>query len=275
MSANRGAITIGDAYSARFFGFFAWYVRGMLRRSFHAVRMVRGGDDELRGHASHERPVIMALSHASWWDPLLCVYLHQRFSPARRALGPIHARELSKFRFMRKLGLFGVDPDDPASFDPMVEHSTARMNDAPGTNFWITPQGRLVDVRTPIELRPGAAAVAARLCAGAGCRVVCVALEYAFWVDKRPEVFLRVEPCVAETPTSMTSWHRSLTRAMQRNGAALAELVAARDPSAFTCLEGGEAPRIHPVYDALLALRGQRRALDERGDGRETREPRP
>ena len=117
--------------------------------------------------------------------------------------------------------------------------------------------------------------LAARLCAGAGCRVVCVALEYAFWVDKRPEVFLRVEPCVAETPTSMTSWHRSLTRAMQRNGAALAELVAARDPSAFTCLEGGEAPRIHPVYDALLALRGQRRALDERGDGRETREPRP
>lgn len=257
-----------DAYNPGFFRFFAWYVGRLLRRSFHAVRVERGSVELLAGLEREPggEPSIVALSHTSWWDPLLCVYLSQRFTPTRPALAPIDSEQFAKFRFMRKLGLFGVDPEDPASLEPMVEYVARRCEQLPRTTFWITPQGRFADVREEILLRPGGSATAARLSASRPCKVVCLALEYAFWVDKRPEVFMRFEPCEAETATSTASWHRALTRAMQRNNEELAALVIARDPSAFESLEGGDAPRINPLYDMLLALRGKRTSLDHKSD---------
>lgn len=255
-----------DAYSPGFFRFFAWYVGRLLRKSFHAVRIVRGSQSHATAleREAGDQPAIIALSHTSWWDPLLCVYLSNRLTPTRATLAPMDREQLAKFRFMRKLGLFGIDPVDAASLGPMVEYIAERCAAVPRTTFWITPQGRFADAREPISLRPGAAACAARLSAASPCRAVCLAIEYAFWLDKRPEIFLRFEPCDAPTPASTAAWHRALTLAMQRNNDALSELVKARDPAPFDLLEGGDAPRINPVYDLLLSLRGDRGGLGER-----------
>lgn len=254
-----------DRYDARTFRFFAWYVGRLLRSSFHAVRLARASQDAADALAREPGPAIVALSHGSWWDPLLCVHLSQRLTPGRIALGPMDAVQLSRFGFMRRLGLFGVDPEDPAMRTPMVAHVERRMREAPRTTLWITPQGRFADVREEITLRPGAAAVAARLSAVGTCRVACLAIEMAFWNDKKPEVFLRLEACGAEEPASTASWHRALTRSMRQNAQALAAMVIARDPEPFLVLEGPRGARIHPVYDALLRLRGVPREIDQAG----------
>lgn len=259
-----GGSFIADAYGERFFGFFAWYAARLFRRSFHAVRIARGGSRMLKEMSGEPGPLMVALSHSCWWDPLVCVLLHQRFMRGRRALGPIDAAELRRFGFMRRLGLFGVDPDDPASLDAMLRRAKEVFGETPRTTFWITPQGRFSDVRSPIELRPGAAALASQCDAGgARMRVACLSIEAGFWVDQRPEIFLFIDRCEGPESSSTSSWHRAITRRMEAGNAALARLVMQRDAAEFETLIGG-GTRIHPVYDAVRRVRGTHGALAER-----------
>lgn len=241
-----------------------WYARRLLRRRFHAVRLARGSAEVLAGIAGSARPTILLLSHASWWDPIVAIWIWDRFFGARGAAGPMHRRELERFRFFRSVGIFGIDPDDPASLEAMREYLRPRMADG-GEVLLLTPQGTLTDVRAPIRLRPGAAAMAASL---PQVEVIAVAIEYAFWLDQRAEVFLRavrVPPAADDRAPSTADWHRAMQVSMQENAAALAAQVIARDPAAFEVLVGGETS-VHPVYDWWLRLWGRDGAID--GEGR-------
>jgi 1-acyl-sn-glycerol-3-phosphate acyltransferase len=250
---------IPGQFSARFAAGFGWYVRRMLRKSFHAVRLESGSGGVLGGLAGHIGPVVVPMSHASWWDPLIAVLLGRAFLPERSACGPMDREQLAKFGFFRRLGLFGIDPDSAESMAAMRGYVAERFATEKKPTLWLTPQGRFADVRAEIELRPGAAAIAA---AAPECRVVAMAIEYGFWLDKRPEVFVRcapVEPAKAAV-VSTADWQRALVSTMRENAAALAQLVIARDPSAFEVLLGGGG-RINPVYDAWLRLRGRSGSL--------------
>ncbi len=244
-------------HNDRFTAVFLWYVRRLLRKNFFAVRIASGTEQCLGGDES-PAPSLIAMNHASWWDPLVGLFLHHAYLPHRRGYAPMDTDQLSKFAFFRKVGLFGVDPDHASSKGAMEAYLGAQFDSNPGAALWITPQGRFADPRGPIELRPGAAAIAARF---PRCRAVVVAIEYAFWLDKRPEVFIRCAPAPMPADRSTPHCHRALTQAMMDNAAALARLVIARDPAAFTTLLGGGST-INPVYDAWLRVRGRSAAID-------------
>lgn len=251
-----GTKLIPGRYSPRFAAGFGWYTRRLIAKSFHAVRLARGSDRALRDIGIHDGPVIIALSHASWWDPLIAVLLGRTFMPDRAGCAPMDATQLRKFGFFRRLGLFGIDPDAPESLEAMRGYVEARFRENPRTTLWLTPQGRFADPRAEIVVRPGAAAIAATMLT---CRVLTVAVEYAFWLDKKPEVFLRCVPVGAAGST--TAWQRAIVAAMRENAAALAGLVIARDPAAFEVLLGSGAG-INPVYDAWLRAKGASAAID-------------
>ena len=107
---------------------------------------------------------------------------------------------------------------------------------------------------------PGAAMVAAR---HPEAQVLLVAIEYAFWTDQRPEVFMRAvrmaAPAVAD---DVRAWQEAIESAMNANASALALLVQGRDPAAFEAISGGGAGQIHPVYDAFLRLTGRRTSIE-------------
>jgi hypothetical protein len=168
------------------------------------------------------------------------------------------SRELARFRFLTRLGIFGIDPDDPASLPEMVRHVEARLSAMPRGTFIVTPQGRFTDVRDPVTLRPGAASVLAAI---PGMQAWCVAVEYGFWVDARPEVFIRVERVPEPAEVRRAAWQGALQGAMQRNADALSMAVRARQVHRFTTALGGEA-RVHPVYDLWLRARGRSRAIE-------------
>lgn len=249
-------------YSPRFAAGFGWYVRRLLGKSFHAVRMARGTDGVLRGAEDRPEPVIIAMSHASWWDPLVAVLLEREYLRGRTACAPMEREQLRKFGFFRRLGLFGIDPESAESMAGMKAYVAERFAHDVRPTLWLTPQGRFADPRAEIVVRPGAAAIAA---ATPGCRVISVAIEYAFWLDKRPEIFLRCAEVAAEG-TNTAGWQRALVGAMRENGAALSALVIARDPAAFEILVGG-AGRINPVYDAWLRVRGKSAAIESSRTG--------
>jgi len=271
-----------NAHVARFFH---RYTRRLFAKKFHAVRFTPGSGDLLRALNDAPEPAIVAMNHASWWDPMVGVLLAAGATPDRRTFAPMELAQLEQFAFFRMLGVFGLDPEHPRAVEAMSAYVMAQF-DSPGASLWLTPQGSFADVRTPAKLRPGAAAVAAAACARfEHVRVVTLAIEYGFWTDQKPEVFLHAE--AVPTPDhadSTTAWHRVLTRSLRGAQSHLAERVMSRDPASFELrpdLVGGRGDRaraqVNPIYDLWLRLRGKSgkvtpreqgdRALSERSRG--------
>ncbi|MFM1935432.1 MAG: hypothetical protein RI990_391 [Planctomycetota bacterium] len=258
---DRGGELIPGDFRPGFRRAFAWWLRRFVRRRFHAVRMVRGGAEVLARAAASPGPVLLVSNHASWWDPLVGLYVHDRWFRDRPIASPIDRTQLENFRFFRKLGMFGVDPDDATGLRPFVRHVEGLLRASPRTLVMMTPQGRFVDPRLPVRIRPGAALLASRL---PGMRICAVAIEYGFWTDQRPECFMRaVEVAGPDTRSApaVADWQRAFESAMDANARALAEATSARDASAFEAICGGGEGRIHPVYDAVLRLSGRRTSI--------------
>jgi hypothetical protein len=244
---------------------FGVYNRRLIGKSFHALRVDPALPGLFARLDAEPRPVIIAMNHASWWDPLVMLALAGKLLQSRRGIAPIDAEQLRRFAFFRKLGLFGIDPDDPASLGAMLEYAASWFAANARPTLVLTTQGRFTDVREPIVNRPGAAAVASRLGAG-NVVVACVLIEYAFWQDQRPEVFVRgaLVPDPPAATHSTASWHRSIQATMRATAEALASGVISRDPAAFVPLIGAGAARINPVYDLWLRLRGRSGQIEAR-----------
>ncbi len=259
---------IPGAYSRRFTGWFSRWIRGMFNKRFNAVRAEHGTAAAMRSLADHPGPIIVLLNHSSWWDPLTCVLAADLWMPGRTPAAPMDATQLEKFGIFKKLGIFGVDPDDAAGLRAMTRYVIDIFENQPLPTLWITPQGRFADVRSPIVVRPGAASIAAAVCRserlGAGTlRVVSLSVEYGFWHEQRPELFLRaiaVDP--PADPASTGGWRRAMETAMNANAAALATAVMSRDPERFEVVAAGRAARTNPLYDLWLKVRGRKAELE-------------
>ncbi|MFN7396680.1 MAG: lysophospholipid acyltransferase family protein [bacterium] len=228
----------------------------MVRRAWHAVRLAADtGDQPLDDLAAHRGPAIVAMNHHSWWDPMLGLWLSDKYLPGRPCYAPMERAQLAKFVILKKLGIFGVDPDDPATLPLMSAYLGQLWARDRRAVLWITPQGQFADPRVPIHLRPGAAAVAASL--PTPPLVVSLTTEMVFWTDKKPELLIRAAAVAAPLSPSTPSWHRALTRAMQANADALRDLAITRDPGRFIVIGGGGAARTNIFYDAWLTLRGR------------------
>lgn len=268
MGTARDLPLIPATPSPRVRSVFTSMVASMTRRRFHAVRIARGSRTALDAVDGGERSALVVLNHCAWWDPIVALLLWRECFPSRPPYGPIDRDELKRFAIFRKVGLFGVDPDDPATLEAMRAYLLREAEGTPRLALVVTPQGRFVDVRDEVVPRPGAAAVAASLRPD---RAVAVAVEYGFWVDQKPEVFVRAVPIACEEGGTL-SWQRRIAEAMQVNQARLAALVRARDAAAFEPLSRGFAPKVsgtNPVYDLWLRVTGRgNAALGEAREGR-------
>ena len=245
--------------SPAFLRVFGWYARRLVRKRFSAVRATPGTMEVLRAIGAHDGPAIVAMNHSSWWDPMIPCVLHPMTAGKRGAFAPIDEAMLRKFRLFAYCGLFGVDPDSPASLSRLADYSAREFAREPRSTLWITPQGRFVDVRSPMALRPGVGVVAHR---ALGPKVAVLAIEYGFWTDQRPEAFLSARPVDAPAEVSARGWHRAIESALGAACRDLADTVMTRDPARFETVFGGSGATINPIYDAMLAARGQRAAID-------------
>lgn len=272
---------IPGCYDPRIARVFRIIARSMIRRGFHALRLTPGSLDRLDTAARHDGPVVCCMTHAGWWDPMFGLLLHiEHFAPqGRDGIAPIDKAVLNNLGIFKRLGLFGIDPDDPASMRSLISYALGRMAQADRPTLWITPQGRFQDPRSPIELRPGVSAILARLDRP---QAMVLAMEYPFWDDKKPEMLGHIADIHPPArPGSTAAWHRVVTAAMRAAAAELAAAAMARDPAAFQTLLGGGAGGTFPVYDWILRLTGRStaairtRAPASRDNQLRRTEPRP
>lgn len=252
-----GSTLIPAAPSERFARVFTWYTRRLLRRRFHKVCATPETVSLLGEIDQYEGPAVLCCTHSSWWDPLVALLFQREHLGSRTHYSPIDADQLRRFSFFRKLGLFGIEPDDPASLGEMTRYLSMLAGTERRFTLGITPQGRFADPREPIRIRPGAAAIAAGL---PNVRMVAAAVEYAFWQDSRPSIFVHANEVHSRDAQSTTAWHRAAQQGLQAAANQLAALVIARDDEPFDVVLGpraGRASDVNPVHGLWLRLRGR------------------
>ena len=259
-------------FSRWLYDWFMWYVQRYFRRSFHAVRLLKGiaavaDRPEIAGE-----PVIFYSNHPSWWDPLTFLFVGQSLFPDRMVYGPIDAAALGKYRFLERIGCIGIDPHawrGAARFLRMLRAAGKRTD----VIYWITAQGEFTDPRErPVHLRPGVGHGVAAATEGV---IVPLAVEYPFWNERLPEVVVAFGPALRiadAAERSADEWNMLLARELEAVQDRLAAGAQSRDPARFTTLLTGRVG-VGFFYDAFRRLkawlRGERfdASHDDHGTG--------
>jgi 1-acyl-sn-glycerol-3-phosphate acyltransferase len=235
---------------------FSWWVRGYLKKHFHAVRLSRGS----RPNVSPDLPMIVVLNHPAWWDPLTGVIVAGLF-PERAHYAPMEAKALARYSFFEKLGFYGVDQGTPRGAIAFLRTTTAILRE-PKSAVWITAQGQFTDSRVrPPRLRAGIGHIARRLNQG---MIVPLALEYPFWEERLPEALARFgEPILIERDQNLgvAQWVERIESGLAATQDALLADAVSRNAGAFETLLTGKVA-IGGFYDqwrkSSAWLRGER-----------------
>ncbi len=251
-SAQAGNQVHLPAVSRPLLAWFRWYARRYVGKHFHSVRLSLGGS----APAGDPAPLVIYLNHASWWDPMVVILAGQRFFKDRTAFGPIDAAALNKYKFFARLGFFPVEQGTRRGAAQFLRSATAVLRD-PDHLLWMTPQGEFVDPRErPVRFRSGLGHLP-----GLAKRMVVqpLAIEYAFWNERLPEVLLRFGEPISVYPgearlRSSNEWLEIFEAKLQQTQDALADESRRRDPGAFEDLLKGGAG-VGGVYDLWRRLR--------------------
>lgn len=228
---------------------FRWWVRGYLRKHFHAVRLARG----TRPDVPPDLPLIVVLNHPSWWDPLIGVVLAGLF-PEHAHYAPMEANALRRYSLFNRLGFYGIDRGTPRGAVDFLRATTAILSQ-PRSAVWITAQGRFTDPRVrPTLLRPGVGHIARRLDRGL---ILTLALEYVFWEERLPEALCRFgEPIWIgrDQRLGVSEWVERIQVSLTSAQDALRDAAVRRDPTVFETLIVGKVA-IGGIYDLGRRLR--------------------
>jgi 1-acyl-sn-glycerol-3-phosphate acyltransferase len=234
--------------------FFIRVMRRQMRRHFNGVRIDTAGDP--RGFDMRRlegRPLIVYSNHPSWWDPAFYILLSSQCFPGRAGFGPMDEAALRRYPFMRRIGIFGIEPDTRRGAAQFLRTGREIM-DHPDAMLWVTAEGAFTDARVrPVTLRPGVAHLMAR---SRNAVALPLALEYVPWNERLPEALCRFgDPIEAAAEAEGVGvWQARLEGGLRRTMDALARKVVQRQPQGFDLLLAGNAG-IGGIYDVWRRAR--------------------
>jgi 1-acyl-sn-glycerol-3-phosphate acyltransferase len=251
-------------YDPRRMAFFHFMFRRFFRKHMRAARVARWGLPADHG----ARPLVIFANHPGWWDGVAFMLLSQALFPDRRMFIPMEAAALARYPFMRRIGVFGIEPGARGA---VAFLRTAR--EVLGTRdrmLWMNAPGRFSDVRErPVPIAPGMT----RLPEFAPDAVFLpLALDYPFWTERKPEMLAAfgtpIEGALLaeqDREARAVTLSESLAATMDR----LAGDAVARDPARFeTLLRGREGMGgFFPLWRRAVAL-ARGRPYDPRHDPR-------
>ena len=230
--------------------FFYWIFAFSLRRGFNAVRLATAAP----APSSDTPGLVIYTNHPSWWDAITYVFVNTHFFAGRPMFSPIDAAMIARYPFLGRIGGFGVPQRSVRGALTFLTTSGAILADP--RNFLIVAcQGRFADVRErPLRISGGLAHLSER---SIGATFVPLAIEYALWEERRPELLLRFgAPVPASALLGLSPDDRRLLLEVNLENAmsALAEASIARDAAQFETLLSG-AKGVNPIYDAWRRIK--------------------
>jgi 1-acyl-sn-glycerol-3-phosphate acyltransferase len=235
---------------AFFYGIFAL----SLRRGFNAARLAKGAP----APAADTPRLVIYTNHPSWWDPITYSFVNTRLLGDRPMFSPVEDTMIARYSFLASIGGFGVAQRSVRGALMFLTASETILADARNVLI-VACQGRFSDVRErPLRISGGLAHLSER---AVGATFVPLAIEYALWEERRPELLLRFgAPVPASTLAGLAVEDRRilLESGLEHAMSALAEASIARDAAQFETLLSG-AKGVNPFYDAWRRLKAMAR----------------
>jgi 1-acyl-sn-glycerol-3-phosphate acyltransferase len=227
-----------ELFSPARFGFFRVIFSRFAAKNLRAIRLAAWGGPQ-PGEAG--TPLVVYANHPSWWDGVAFMILSTELLPGRRMFIPMEAEALSRYGFMRRLGVFGVEAGSARGAIGFLRTAQAVLTE-PGHMLWMNAPGRFCDVRErPVPIAPGLVRLAEL---APGARFLPLALEYPFWTEKSVEMLAGFGPPIEgaslvamDRATRAASLAAALEAVMDR----LAADAIARDPARFRPVLQGKA----------------------------------
>lgn len=169
--------------------FFTRYFRGHARKRL-AQFSVCGGERLAAWNRDRapDRPLLIAANHASWWDAVMPILLSLDLFD-HDAYGIMEERQLRRYGFFRRLGMFSVDRENFRSARRSLDYAAALLRGT-GRVLWLFPQGEIVpNDRRPIRCYSGTAHLIRLI---GECSLVPVAFRYELLHQERPIALARV-----------------------------------------------------------------------------------
>lgn len=162
------------------------FFRRSIRNHFFTIRC--RGLENLKNLDPH-LPTLAFSNHTNWWDGLI-VYYMTRLAPHKSFFVMMDERQLSKNRFLRKLGAFSVNLSNPLHAAAAVRYAV-RLLQTEKSLVWIFPQGEIVAPHLPVKVKPGTNYLATK---APHAQMLTFAFRYQFFKEDRPEVWIEILP---------------------------------------------------------------------------------
>lgn len=176
--------------------FWSWYFHRSVRRAFSACWIT--GESNLDAQRSDGVPTIFACTHGSWWDAAMTIVLSLR-EYRLDADGMMEYKQLTKYRFFSRIGMFSVIREDPRSAMMSIAYAADRLRDT-SRHLWMFPQGTLIHQDLPVAAEPGIGILAKKL---GDVRIIPVAMRYELLRSQHPACWVQLgEPLIYTTHQS-------------------------------------------------------------------------
>ena len=171
---------------------FSIYLTGLLRRHFHALRLLGEPPSPPPG-----LPLLIVPNHGSWWDGLFLHLLNRRLLGRRLHL-MILERHLTRFGFLRRVGAFGIRPGSGGEVAASLAYSAAVLRD-PANALCLFPQGAIRHPSArPLGFQRGLEHILARH--GAPVAILPLAMRCEFYENQRPEALFLFDRVLTAGP---------------------------------------------------------------------------
>ncbi|MFN3194175.1 MAG: lysophospholipid acyltransferase family protein [Aureliella sp.] len=226
-------------------GGFRLFNQRYLRKHFHTLSLL---EDSFQPDAiSSNSSLVIYANHASWWDPLLAMYLADSQFGDFQMYAPIDSQAYEKYRMFGKMGFYPIDQTSLEGASNFLRVSRRILQEA-GTTIWVTPEGRFCDARDhSAELMPGVAHLAFKLAkdssrdserAAHQVGFLPLAVEYVFWEERTPEILVNFGSPIWTTDSELhrhdkSQWQHDLAEGLRKAQKKLAIASIARDSAKF------------------------------------------
>lgn len=256
-TADKAAERVIAQRSVTVFRIFGWIFERTFKSGFHAARVVSTQAPIMpRG-----KRVVIYTNHASWWDGVTYVLLAKHLYPSHRVYTPVDADVFGQYGFIAKIGAFAVEQKSRRGAVEFISGSKAVLALDDGLLI-VAAQGRFADPRErPLSCGAGIAHLPDHV---SDIAFIPLAIEYAFWIEKQPELLLKFgQPIDGDALAALPVRDRlaKLEGALETEMDQLATLSIARDANVFDVWLQGTMG-VNPIYDAWRRLMARLRGSD-------------